>query len=220
MDGGSERRFLARGSGAALRAADHGSGLRLPVGQRRGAGAIAVLAAELVSPHHRAPAAASDVRPRRHRAAAARQPPHLRVHSPARDGRSDSRRRQPRPRDAAGDAGPDEVRGARAGGDVGRHRAAPHFGEPVLSHDGTVRVLLARPEAPTGSAAHRAAARRRRRGRAPVTAPAGAGLVTHARRCDASAHRAGLSRAVLRNGNPGFSEAATCTRPDSSTGAC
>ena len=68
-----------------------------------------------------------------HRAAAAGQPPHLRVHSPARDGRSDSRRRQPRPRDAAGDAGPDEVRGSRAGGDVGRHRAAPHFGEPVLS---------------------------------------------------------------------------------------
>ena len=50
VDGGSQRRLLARRSGAALRAADHGSGLRLPVGQRRGAGAIAVLAAQLVAP--------------------------------------------------------------------------------------------------------------------------------------------------------------------------
>ena len=50
VDGGSQRRLLARGSGASLRAADHGSGLRLPVGQRRSTGAIAVLAAQLVPP--------------------------------------------------------------------------------------------------------------------------------------------------------------------------
>ena len=42
-----ERRLLAGGSGAAVRAADHGSGLRVPVDQCRGAGALSVLAAEL-----------------------------------------------------------------------------------------------------------------------------------------------------------------------------
>ena len=42
MDRRSQRRILARRSGASLRAADHGSGLRLPGDQRRGAGAIRV----------------------------------------------------------------------------------------------------------------------------------------------------------------------------------
>ena len=39
VDRGSQRRLLARGSRAPLRAADHGFGLRLPVRERRGAGA-------------------------------------------------------------------------------------------------------------------------------------------------------------------------------------
>ena len=47
VDRRSQRRLLARRSGAAVRAADHGSGLRLPGDQRRGAGALAVLAPEL-----------------------------------------------------------------------------------------------------------------------------------------------------------------------------
>ena len=47
VDQRPQRRLLARRSRAPLRAADHGPGLRLPGDQRRGAGALAVLAAEL-----------------------------------------------------------------------------------------------------------------------------------------------------------------------------
>ena len=59
VDRRPQRRLLARRSGAALRAADHGSGLRLPGDQRRGAGALAVLAAQLDEAADRAAQAAS-----------------------------------------------------------------------------------------------------------------------------------------------------------------
>ena len=47
MDVGPQRRLLALRSGAALPAGDHGPGLRLPGGQRRGAAAQSLLAAQL-----------------------------------------------------------------------------------------------------------------------------------------------------------------------------
>ena len=82
---------------AALRADHHGRGLRLSVGQRRGAGPIAVFAAQLDSPaYDRAAPAASRVRPRLDRAPAPGESPDLRVHPPARRRRSDSRRRESR----------------------------------------------------------------------------------------------------------------------------
>ena len=221
VDGGSQRRLLARGSGAAVRAADHGSGLRLPVGQRRSAGTIALLAAQLVAPHHRVAAAASDIRPRRARAPPPGQPAHLRVHSPARHRRPDPRRRQPRSDDAAGDTGLDEVRRTRAGRDVRQHRAAAHLREPVLPDDGTVRVLLAGAEAPAGGAAHRAAHGRRQRERtASVAAARGSGLGAHARGRDAADSS---SARILRRScaaSRGSSAAATSSRPGLSTGPC
>ena len=60
----SQRRLLARRSGAAVRAADPGSGLRLPGDQRRGAGALSVLAAQLDEAADRDAQAASRLRPR------------------------------------------------------------------------------------------------------------------------------------------------------------
>ena len=60
----SQRRVLARRSGAALRAGHHGLGLRLRSDQRRVAGAVAVLAAALDEADDRAAQAAPGVRPR------------------------------------------------------------------------------------------------------------------------------------------------------------
>ena len=57
-------RLLARRPGAALRAADHGPGLRLPGDQRRGAGARAVLAAQLDEADDRPAQAVPGLRPR------------------------------------------------------------------------------------------------------------------------------------------------------------
>ena len=65
---------------------------------------LAVLAAQLVSPHDCAPPAASRVRPRLDRAPAPGESPDLRVRPPARRRRSDSRRRESLADDAAGDA--------------------------------------------------------------------------------------------------------------------
>ena len=86
-----QRRLLARRPCASLCPADHGLGLRLRRGQRRGAGPIAALAARLDAPDHRAPPASRrDVRPRHARAPAPGQPPHPRVHPPVRGRRSRS----------------------------------------------------------------------------------------------------------------------------------
>ena len=59
--GDRNARLLARRSGAPVRAADHGSGLRLPGDQRRGAGARALLAAELDEADDRRCASSSTV---------------------------------------------------------------------------------------------------------------------------------------------------------------
>ena len=64
VDRRPQRRLLPRRSGAALRAADHGSGLRLPGDQRRGAGARAVLAAQLDEADDRPAQAVPGLRPR------------------------------------------------------------------------------------------------------------------------------------------------------------
>ena len=64
VDERPQRRFLARRSGAPLRRADHGSGLRLSGGQRRSAGAIRLLDAELDEAADRPAQAVEGLRPR------------------------------------------------------------------------------------------------------------------------------------------------------------
>ena len=61
---GAQRRLLPRRPAAAVPAADHGLDLRLPGGQRRSAGARAVVAAELDAAHARRAQAAQGVRAR------------------------------------------------------------------------------------------------------------------------------------------------------------
>ena len=78
--------LLARRSGPPLRAADHGPGLRLPGDQRRGAGAVAVLAAELDEADDRPAAPVQGVRPRLDRVPARREPQGARLR-PALPGR-------------------------------------------------------------------------------------------------------------------------------------
>ncbi len=62
--GRPQRRLLPRQPAAALPAADHGPGLRLPGDQRRGAGARPVLAPQLDAAHHSGAQAAPGVRAR------------------------------------------------------------------------------------------------------------------------------------------------------------
>ncbi len=88
----SQRRVLEGRSGAAVRPADHGCGLRLPGRQRRGAGALAQLAAPLDAPAHRPATPPSHLRPRHDSLSRARQPegPGLRARIRGRDGFSAS----------------------------------------------------------------------------------------------------------------------------------
>ena len=80
----SQRRLLARRSGAALLPGHHGSGLRLRGDQRRGAGALAVLAAALDEADDRAAQAAPGVRPRLDRVHPHRQPQGAHLRPPLR----------------------------------------------------------------------------------------------------------------------------------------
>ena len=105
VDRRSQRRLLARRSGAALRAADHGPGLRLPGDQRRGAGALAVLAAQLDEADDRPAQAVPGLRPRHDRVPARREPQGPRLRAPL-QGRRDPLRRQPVALGAAGRARP------------------------------------------------------------------------------------------------------------------
>ena len=73
VDGRSERRLLPRRLPAALSAAAHGPGVRLPGGQHRGAVAAAELAAALAASPDRAAQGPSGVRARHLRGAAARR---------------------------------------------------------------------------------------------------------------------------------------------------
>ena len=82
---------------------DPGHGL--PGRQRRGAAALAHVAAALAAPLHRPAQGASGVRARNLRAAGARQPAHLRPRAPLRGGRR-AVRAQPRAQRAGGDARP------------------------------------------------------------------------------------------------------------------
>ena len=95
VDRRPQRRLLARGLRAALRAAADGPGLRLPGRQRRGAAAHADLAAALAPALHLAAQGAPGLRPRQLRAAAAEQPADLRPRPPLR-----GRRRAVRPQPA------------------------------------------------------------------------------------------------------------------------
>ena len=71
---GAQRRVLARGSAAAVPAADHGPDLRLRGGQRRGAAARAVVAAQLDAPHAGRARGVPGFRPRQAHLPEARQP--------------------------------------------------------------------------------------------------------------------------------------------------
>jgi trehalose synthase len=97
--------------------AAHGSGVRLPGGERRGAAAPAQLVPALAAPADRAAQGASGVRARHVRGAAARQPARVRPYPPLR-GRRDPLRAQPRPLGAGRPARPLGVPGHDPGGDV------------------------------------------------------------------------------------------------------
>ena len=105
VDRRPQRRLLARRLRAALRAAAHGPGLRLPGGQRRGAAAHPDQPAALAAALHLAAQGAPRVRLRHVRAARAEQPAHLRPHPPLR-GRRDAVRAQPRALGPGGGARP------------------------------------------------------------------------------------------------------------------
>src|SRR4029453_6668721 len=79
-----ERRVLARRSGAALRAADHGSGLWVRGDQRRGAGALSVFAADVDEAANCDAQAASRLRPRLARVPVPAEPEDPRLPPPPR----------------------------------------------------------------------------------------------------------------------------------------
>ena len=94
VDIGSQRRLLARGSRPSLCADRHGPRLRVPGTQRRGAGALAGLAAELDEARDRPAPPPPRLRPGHPDAALADEPEGPRVHPPVRR-RDDPVRGQP-----------------------------------------------------------------------------------------------------------------------------
>ena len=137
----SQRRLLARRSGAALRAGHPGSGLRLPVDQRRGAGALSVLAAQLDEADGRDAQAASRLRPRLARVRRLSQPQGARLPAPRRS-RNHPHRRQPRALGAAGRARSEGVRRPAPGGDGRPHRVSADRRAALLPHPRPIRVVL------------------------------------------------------------------------------
>ena len=136
------------------------SGLRLPVRQRRGAGARRRTRCSTgCAGSSRSASAIATFGRGIARAPAPGEPPHLRVRPPARRRRSDPRRRQHVAHDAAGLARPVEVRRARADRDVGRHGPAAHRRDAVFPHARGARILLARSQASSPGTRHGAADR-------------------------------------------------------------
>ena len=162
-----QRRLLARRSGAALRAADHGSGLRLPGDQRRGAGALAVLAAELDEAADRACASSSRSSAAARSSSCPSQNRKVLAYLRRYDGRDGPVRRRTSSRTrAAGRARPLGVHGHDAGRDARPDRVPAHRRPAVLPDARALSLLLVPPAAVAGAdrraarAGNRAVARR------------------------------------------------------------
>src|SRR5205823_857419 len=124
-----------------LPAAAHGSRLRLPGRQRRGAAAHAVVAPPLGAALHPAAQGASRLRARQLRGAADGQPAHLRARAPLRGG-CDPLRPQRRPQRAGGRARPVTLRGDGPRGDVRAHELPADRRPALPAHARTERILL------------------------------------------------------------------------------
>ncbi len=141
VDRRSQRRLLESRSGAVVRTADHGPGLRIPGVERRGAGTRAVLAPELDEAADRPAQAVPRLRPRVDRVPAGAEPQGAGVCSQPRR-RHDPLRRQSvaqRPADRARSVA---LQGDDAGRDAGPHGVSPHRRAAVLPDPRRVCLLL------------------------------------------------------------------------------
>ncbi len=145
VDGGPQRRLLARRPGQRRAAAHHGPALRLQRRERGGPGARPAFAAELDAAHAVAARQPPGLRPRHAALPLPRQP--ARAGLPARvRGRHDPVRRQPVAHPAGGGAGPRRVRGPRAGRAQRPHALPAGRQAELPAHPAALRLLLAGPE--------------------------------------------------------------------------
>ena len=148
MESRPQRRLLARRPAAALPAPHHGSGLRLCVGQRRGAIARSELAPELDQAHARGAQDQPGLRARHTPLPQARQSQDPRVPARVRRGQHPVRRESVALR-PAGRAQSVRVQGPRARGDARAHDLSADR-RPALSADAVgIRLLLVQTDAPT-----------------------------------------------------------------------
>ena len=141
VEPGPQRRLLTRRSGPALRAADHGPRLWLRVGQRRGAVAQPVVAAQ----RHQAADLGAQVdarlRPRQHDVHPPGQPRRARL-CPAVSRRGDPLRRQSVARGTGDRARPVAVEGPHPAGDARPHPLSRDRRTALHDHAGALRLLL------------------------------------------------------------------------------
>ena len=153
--------------GAAGAAADPGPAVRLPGGERGGAGARPEFAAELDAADAGGAQAHARLRPRRDAPALSRQPQGAGLSAGAR-GRHDPLRVQPVPRGAGGGARPVGPRRPGAGRNAGRHQLPARRPAPLSADPAALRLLLVH------AGAERAPCRLGtypRRSRCPISAP-------------------------------------------------
>src|SRR4029079_2002639 len=143
-DGGPDRRLLPRGLRAALPAAADGPRLRLPGGQRRGAAALALLAAPVAAAVRRASQGAPGLRARQLRGAPNHALARLRARPPARSGHRPLRP-QPRALGPGGGARPRPLPRADAGRDDGADLVPDDRRAALPAHLRTARLLLVPP---------------------------------------------------------------------------
>src|SRR4029079_14652689 len=140
-DGGPDRRLLPPGIRTALLAAADGPRLRLPGGQRRGAAALALLAASVAAAVRRASQGAPGVPARQLRGAPDHELARLRARPPPRPGHR-SLRPQPRALGPGGGARPRPLPRADAGRDDGADVVPADRRADLPAHLRTARLPL------------------------------------------------------------------------------